>query len=210
MSRYKSSHYQRQSSPEEFDDSEDEGDDDSDDDEEVEEDISRKRRFAPKSQNISKPENKFKFGKMSTPISGIYVLENISGGTPRFYVGKSNDIARRVNAHMSGQGGVGYLSGKTLRQVDIITRGSSKDLESWERNETLQRMYQFGIDNVRGWMFTGVKISKDQHQAAFNQICEKHDLCRRCGHKSHFQGKCYAGATARWSAVKLIYSPNPI
>ena len=205
MSRYRQSYYQRQSSPGDFDDSEDDDDDDDSDDddeeeeEEVKEDVSRKRRFAPKPKNTSSPEKKFKSGKTDAPISGIYVLENGRDATPRFYVGKSNNVAQRVRAHMSGQGGVGYLRGQHLREVALISSGSLGDLESWERNETLERMHRFGIDSVRGWMFTDLELSDDQYETAFNQICEKFDLCRRCGRNSHFRGSCYARSTAEWS-----------
>ena len=149
-----------------------------------------------------KPRKRFRQRRDAfTPpaISGIYVLEYRSEETKKFYVGKSNDVARRVDAHMSGQGGVGYLNGRNLRQVALISGGSLGDLESWERNETLERMYRFGIDNVRGWMFTDPELSDDEYEAAFNQICEKFDLCRRCGRNSHFRNNCFARTTAEWS-----------
>jgi predicted GIY-YIG superfamily endonuclease len=197
MSRYKSS-YQRESSPDDLDDS-----DDDEEEEESDHDTPRKRRLPSKFKKAFNPKKKIKSHKKNAftppPISGIYVLENLSGGTPRFYVGKSNNIIQRVNAHMSGQGGVGYLSGRNLRHVSLISNGSLRDLESWERNETLERMYRFGINNVRGWMFTDLELSDEDHETAFNQICEKRDLCRRCGRNSHFQGNCYARSTAEWS-----------
>jgi len=206
MSRYRSSYYQRQSSPGDFDDDDDSGDDDNsdyddeDDEEEVREKyIPRKRSSPAKIENIYKPKKKFKPGNKDASISGIYVLENGRNAAPRFYVGKSNNVAQRVRAHMSGQGGVGYLSGQHLRKVALISNGSLNDLESWERNETLERMYRFGIDNVRGWMFTDLELSDDQYETAFNQICEKFDLCRRCGRNSHFRGNCFARSTAEWS-----------
>ena len=151
------------------------------------------------------PKNQNKFKKTTFTLSGIYVLENLSGKTPKFYVGKSNNITHRIHAHKTVQGGVGYLTNCNLRQVPLISHGSLDDLESWERNETIERMYRYGIDNVRGWMFTSLSLSEEQYQAAFNQICEKFDLCRRCGHNSHFKQKCFARTTAAWSGKMSLF-----
>ena len=132
------------------------------------------------------------------PDSGVYVLQTLSGDAPSFYVGKSSHIAKRVQDHRDGMG-TPYLAGCDVARVPLCTAGSSDDLESWERNETLQRMLVFGIDNVRGWMFTDKHLQPADRRAAFAQICEKNDLCRRCGRDSHFKSNCFAKSTAPWA-----------
>jgi hypothetical protein len=72
-------------------------------------------------------------------------------------------------------------------------------MESWERNEVLARMHEFGIDNVRGWMFTYKNMPIDQKVSAFDQICEKFDFCRRCGRNSHFIRDCCSLSTDLWT-----------
>ncbi len=49
----------------------------------------------------------------------------------------------------------------------MLTTGSGADLESWERNETLQRMKKLGISNVRWWMFSSVNLSDNEYADAF-------------------------------------------
>ena len=128
----------------------------------------------------------------------MYALQTLSGDAPAFYVGKSGNIEKRLQDHRDGLG-TPYLAGSDFVQVPLCTEGSPDDLESWERNETLQRMLHFGVDNVRGWMFTGRHLQQADRRAAFAQICEKNNLCRRCGRGSHFKSSCFAKSTAPWA-----------
>ena len=128
--------------------------------------------------------------------AGIYVLKTPGG---LYYVGKSNNIDARIQEHRSG-GGAHCLNGASFQEVTpLVTSGSASDLESWERNETLQRMKMHGIENVRGWMFTETTLSVERYQSAFHQICEKFDLCRRCGRASHFAQRCFATSVDAWA-----------
>lgn len=139
--------------------------------------------------------------KMACKREGVYVLQT-SGSTLQ-YVGKSKDIDSRIQDHREGFGAIclskGVLGMGTMYEVAPITSGSTDDMESWERNETLTRMRLFGIDKVRGWMFTSSKLSEDDKRTAFNQICEKFDLCRRCGRTSHFVDECFATTADSWA-----------
>jgi hypothetical protein len=72
-------------------------------------------------------------------------------------------------------------------------------MESWERDEVLTRMHEYGIDNVRGWMYTLKTIPIEQKVSAFDQICEKFDFCRKCGRNSHFIRDCHSMSTDLWT-----------
>ncbi len=72
-------------------------------------------------------------------------------------------------------------------------------MQSWERNEVLTRMYEFGIENVRGWMYTLKTMPIEQKVSAFDQICDKFDFCRKCGSNSHFIRDCHAMSTDLWT-----------
>lgn len=123
---------------------------------------------------------------------GVYVLALPDG---RYYVGKSRDVAARIAQHAAPSSKGGAVCAKLARRrVMPLTQGSSADLEAWERAETLERMYTHGIDRVRGWMFTTPELSRDMWEAAFREICERFDLCRRCGTKGHFIRECGAHA----------------
>lgn len=129
--------------------------------------------------------------------TGVYVLGDEGG---RMYVGKSQDVERRIEQHRSGEG-TQFLHGR-LRRLVVGEAGTERDLESWERNETLARMYRHGVGKVRGWMFTSARLSAEQEELAFGQICEKYDLCRQCGRNTHFADKCFARSRAFWAGGK--------
>jgi hypothetical protein len=82
--------------------------------------------------------------------------------------------------------------------VNTLTTGSTSDLESWERNETLQLMRVHGIHRVCGWMFTSIHLSKEQKQQAFGQSCEKFDLCWSCGRTLHTAKDCFTWSMDVW------------
>ena len=118
--------------------------------------------------------------------AGVYVLRYPNN---TFYVGKSSNIQERISQHRRERGHFTVLRPET--------EGSTSDLESWERNETLHRMLQHGIKNVRGWMFTKAKLTRTEYNAK-RQIFEKYDLCRICGRDNHFSSRCYARSMAPW------------
>jgi hypothetical protein len=141
----------------------------------------------------SAPARPIASGRALTP-SGVYVLRD---GDGRMYVGKSGNIPRRIEQHLGGEGT--QFLGAEIKRVTPYTTGPSSDLESWERNETLARMRKHGIAKVRGWMFTSITLTKEQAEDAFRQICEKYDLCRRCGRSGHFATQCPFNDKAPWA-----------
>lgn len=142
---------------------------------------------------------------------GIYVLKFNDGVKPTFYVGKSKDIALRVQQHANGEG-AGCVSGRSFTVVRPITSGTSADMESWERMEVLELMYQFGIDAARGWKYVFANMPLSQKLSAFDDVCERFDLCRRCGRGSHFVRECEALTTDRWTnglELRSFYHMQP-
>jgi hypothetical protein len=137
-------------------------------------------------------------GGTSGGPGGIYVLSLINTSTPFFYVGKATNIINRIEQHTNGTGAT-CISGEQFTRVDPITTGSIDDMESWERNEVLTRMFEYGISNVRGWMYTLRTMPQDQKLSAFDQICEKFDRCRKCGRGTHFIRDCQERFTATWA-----------
>jgi predicted GIY-YIG superfamily endonuclease len=145
-----------------------------------------------KRQHSGRDAERSKYSKRE----GVYVLQASNGLQ---YVGKSNDIDSRICDHKQGDGAACLSGYGSLKEVSLMTTGSIHDLESWERSETLHRMKKYGISNVRGWMFTSSKLSKEETVDAFRQICEKFDLCRRCGRDTHFADSCFAVNVAVWA-----------
>jgi hypothetical protein len=123
--------------------------------------------------------------------AGVYVLRNTQ--TNICYVGKSENVESRLLQHRADNNTV------VLNLEKTITTGSVNDLESWERNEVLTRMYHQGMESVRGWKYTRKgPLTMEEKISVRNDIMEKFDLCRRCGHNNHFITKCFARSSATW------------
>lgn len=116
--------------------------------------------------------------------NGVYVLELSDN---RIYVGKSHNISKRIQEHLSGSGN--KFVTHFIRQLPCAT-SPTDDWESWERAETLHWMSVRGIDKVRGWMFTSFVLTPEDKKNAFYQLCERYDLCRKCGKRGHFVSFC--------------------
>jgi hypothetical protein len=148
--------------------------------------------------------------KDAPKLSKIYVLKFADGATPAFYVGKSKDVEERLQQHAAGQGAA-CTTGRQFTRVEPTTIGSAADLEAWERAEVLARMHEFGIGAVRGWKFTMRFMPLSQRLAAFDDVCERLDLCRECGRGTHFVEACEAVTTDRWTnglQVRSSYGRN--
>ena len=124
---------------------------------------------------------------------GVYVLQRPDG---LFYVGKSCNIQERLRQHREGTGAA--CAKGQCRRVPPMTPACD-DLEAWERSEVLARMYKHGVRSVRGWMFTSHDFSEGEAEQAFRQVCEKFDLCRRCGRRGHFAAECRAHGRPEWA-----------
>lgn len=135
----------------------------------------------------AKRSREFTLGPEGFYNEGVYVLE-LPGR--RYYVGKSNNIEERIRQHADTTDERGATCAKGfLRRVPTVTPRQA-DMESWERTETLTLMYRNGIGKVRGWFYTLPKLTPQDREHAFQQICEKFDLCRQCGKSNHFTNEC--------------------
>ena len=116
---------------------------------------------------------------------GVYVLEHNSGC---FYVGSSNDIDNRVAQHRNNPV-LNNRHGGIFRVHQPMTP-HNPNLRSWERDETLARMMEHGIDRVRGWEFQGDILSLNHLHTIKTLFFGDFDLCRRCGFRGHYQTQC--------------------
>ena len=134
--------------------------------------------------------------------AGVYVLK-LEDGT--YYVGESTNTDVRVAQHKAGQGAAfTAVLGPTAVRVPPLTSGSAKDLEAWERIETLERMHRHGVEKVRGWLYTTPVMSPDQREEAVKQICTRKGLCCTCGRYGHFTAQCFANTKAAWASAACI------
>eukprot|EP00596_Hydrurales_sp_CCMP1899_P007002 CAMPEP_0119034754 /NCGR_PEP_ID=MMETSP1177-20130426/1764_1 /TAXON_ID=2985 /ORGANISM="Ochromonas sp, Strain CCMP1899" /LENGTH=384 /DNA_ID=CAMNT_0006992437 /DNA_START=258 /DNA_END=1413 /DNA_ORIENTATION=+ len=126
---------------------------------------------------------------------GIYVLELENNG---IYVGKSNqNVEARVKEHFNSGGSAFTKRFKPLSQLLTLTPATA-DLESYERAETLEQMWVNGISNVRGWQYTKIDLTEFEYESIFRQMCERKDLCRKCGRENHMMSSCNYDSLASW------------
>jgi ribosomal protein L37E len=121
---------------------------------------------------------------------GVYVLALQHGG---LYVGRSNDIDKRIQQHCEGSGSAWCRhQGGVVREVATVHVGSSSDLASWEMNETVAQMLMHGFENVRGWEFTNcAALTSKECDTIKTIVMGQGNMCRRCGGEGHFATHCH-------------------
>lgn len=118
---------------------------------------------------------------------GVYVLRYQSGD---FYVGQSGDIQNRVLQHIQTAASRPYGDIYKVEYGDRLLTPESSNLNGQERDETIERMLEHGIDRVRGWEFTDRQHTIESLQTIKQLIIGKNDCCRTCGFRGHYGNEC--------------------
>jgi predicted GIY-YIG superfamily endonuclease len=113
----------------------------------------------------------------------LYILECEDD---KWYVGKTNDVARRFKQHQDGKGSAWTKEYKPIRIAETRQIVSSHD----ETNVTKDLMKKYGVDNVRGGAYAQVKLSEDVASLIKHELKAKVDACYTCGKKGHFANRC--------------------
>ena len=123
-----------------------------------------------------------------------YVLKLLND---KYYVGESNNVKRRIWAHSNDNGSAWTKRYGVVEKMECIPCTSNLH----ELVQTLEMMKEYGIDNVRGSMFTKpFPLDPSEKIMAAQLYCELHNLCRRCGSNEHFIGVACPldGKMAEW------------
>ena len=148
---------------------------------------------------------------------GVYVLQLEQG---RYYVGKtSRAVGLRIQEHFSSPKPAWIRAYRPIAAVTPMTFLPA-DLESWERAETLERMWVHGATRVRGWQYTRLNLTSTEKSQIVMELCERKNLCRKCGNAGHMYSNCQKKfARAKWlstifqegysSPVRVKDSPMP-
>jgi hypothetical protein len=160
------------------------------------------------SQHEIHPSNRFVFSSVLDSVvsasgalkSGVYVLRLESG---KYYIGSSEYIESRVQAHFNGHGSHWTKLHKPIERILPLTPPMTH-LESWERLEFINRVMCHGIENVRGWAYTTSYLTMEELYKLLQDIAEAKNLCRRCFRDSHFISNCKEETYAEWVGGKKM------
>jgi len=115
----------------------------------------------------------------------IYILKLVNN---KYYVGKSNDVEKRFEQHINGNGSSWTKLHKPLSIEKVIENANIFD----EDNITKEYMSLYGIDNVRGGSYVTEILNDIQKYTLKKEIWSAKDLCSKCGRDGHFIKDCYA------------------
>ncbi len=117
--------------------------------------------------------------------TNIYVLKLEHG---KYYVGKSDDVMKRYQQHLCGNG-----SAWTRRYKPISFEKTIECVSSFEEDKiTKEYMSKYGIENVRGGSYVEIELDDIQKESLQREIWGAKDLCARCGRSGHFVKNCYS------------------
>ena len=131
----------------------------------------------------------------------IYVLK-LQGG--RYYIGKSDNVMKRYQQHLEGNG-----SAWTRKYKPVSFEKAIENVSSFEEDKiTKEYMSKYGIDKVRGGSYSEIELS-DFHIAALEmEMRGAHDLCTQCGRSGHFVANCYAKTDASGNRIEYAESSD--
>jgi len=113
----------------------------------------------------------------------IYILKCENG---KFYVGKTNDMKRRYEEHLRGEGSGFTAKYKPLEIVKLIENADEFDEDKYVK----MYMSQYGINNVRGGVYLNEELTENEKQQIEREIIGAKDLCFICGKSGHFANNC--------------------
>ena len=118
----------------------------------------------------------------------IYVLQCAKG---KYYVGKTNNIERRLEEHLEINGSAWTRKYKPIKVMEILKNQSP----FMEDTITKKYMAVYGIDNVRGGAYVQEELDDVQYDALQRELWSVSGACMRCGRKTHMAADCYARTT---------------
>jgi predicted GIY-YIG superfamily endonuclease len=113
----------------------------------------------------------------------LYILECENG---KYYVGKTADVMRRFEEHKTGKGSAWTKKYKPVRLMECRGITSPHD----ENNATEDLMKKYGIENVRGGIYTQITLPEEYTHVLKLKFRGTADTCYKCNLAGHFANKC--------------------
>jgi len=129
----------------------------------------------------------------------IYILKLKEG---KYYIGKTKNIEKRWNEHLSGEGSGWTKKYKPTFLMKIIVSTSYFDEDKYVK----EYMAKYGIENVRGGTYSNIVLDDNSILVLEKEIRHSKNLCIRCGRDTHFIKDCYANTNSNGAIIDSIYN----
>jgi len=116
-------------------------------------------------------------------MESLYVLKLDKG---KWYVGKSADVMKRYQQHLSGSGSAWTSKYPPTSLVESRPITSTHD----ENNVTKDYMKKYGVQNVRGGSYTQVVLDDSTISVLNNEFLGNDNKCFKCQKSGHFARYC--------------------
>lgn len=113
----------------------------------------------------------------------LYVLQLENG---KYYVGKTDNIEKRLKQHQTGRGSSWT---KLHNPIRIIEQRPLKD-DFDETNTTKLYMKKFGIGNVRGGAYCQTELPEGLEDVIRHELRDSEGKCFKCGKPGHMSRQC--------------------
>jgi hypothetical protein len=118
----------------------------------------------------------------------------------RGYIGKTKNIEKRWNEHLSGEGSGWTKKYKPTFLMKIIVSTSYFDEDKYVK----EYMAKYGIENVRGGTYSNIVLDDNSILVLEKEIRHSKNLCTRCGRDTHFIKDCYANTNSNGSIIDSV------
>lgn len=116
-------------------------------------------------------------------ILSVYVLKCEND---KYYIGKTNNVDRRLLEHAEQDGSEWTKRNRPLEIIEQIDNADNFDEDKY----VLKYMSIYGIDNVRGGSFSTVILDDVTRKNILRMIWGSTDRCFKCGSLDHFVNNC--------------------
>lgn len=125
----------------------------------------------------------------------IYILRLSTG---KYYIGKTKNVDKRWEEHISGNGSGWTKKYKPLSLIKSVVSTSHFDEDRYVK----EYMEKYGIENVRGGTYSNMVLDANCIAVLEKEIRHSNNLCVRCGRDTHFIKDCYATTNSDGKAIK--------
>jgi hypothetical protein len=113
----------------------------------------------------------------------VYVLKCKSD---KYYVGKTYNLNKRYDEHLSGCGSIWTRCYKPIKIVETIVNADKYDEDKY----VWKYMEKYGIENVRGGSYTEILLTDNRKRCIESHIKSANDVCYSCGNVGHMIREC--------------------